>query len=81
MAFPAEMDEAIGVVALNQDGSRNIHSNCGPSAELAGFVPVTSPGNLTLNDADISYIGQTSGASATIAGIAASLRGSPRLEQ
>jgi len=70
-SFPADMDEVIGVVALNEDGTRNGSSNWGPSAELGGYQPAIAPGNISLGHADIADISATSAASATIAGIAA----------
>lgn len=70
--FPAEMAEVIAVVALNSDRTRNFESNYGPSAELAGFIPGATVNTPSLGGTDgVSRIMGASGASATIAGIAA----------
>lgn len=74
-SFPAEMDEVIGVVAMNSDGSRNSNSSWGPDAEVAGFVPVPATGAISKGDAAFTRLSLTSGASATIAGIAALIYG------
>lgn len=68
--FPADMDNVVGVVALVKDGSRNSSSNFGPAAEVGGFSPGTTTGNLSTGDPYVAQSTQTSGASATISGIA-----------
>jgi hypothetical protein len=70
--FPAEMEEVVAVVALNADGSRNGESNWGPKSELAAFIPVASVSTPSLGGHQgITRIMGSSGASATISGIAA----------
>ncbi len=70
--FPAELPEVIAVVGINSDGSRNSESNYGPKSELAGYISQLSVSVPSLHAGqDFTAIWGASGASASVAGIAA----------
>lgn len=73
--FPSDVDEVIAVVATDRNGQREWSSHYGPKAELSGFVPqatVDVPRRWGVQG--ITRIMGSSGASASMTGVAALVR-------
>lgn len=71
--YPAELEEVIAVTGVNPDGQRNSWSHYGLETELAGYVRQGTNGvpGLYPSGPDVTGLDASSGATASVTGIAA----------
>jgi Subtilase family len=71
---PSDIDEVIAVVAVDLNGNRDWASHYGPKAEISGYISQATVAVPSHSSAAIPRIMGSSGAAASVAGIAALIR-------